>query len=29
MKYEVVPSRDTPDAWTVEAIDRDSEGEVY
>jgi hypothetical protein len=29
MNYEVQPSSTTPDEWVVEAIDHDSEGEVY
>lgn len=29
MNYEVQQSRLTPDEWVVEAIDHESEGEVY
>lgn len=29
MIYECAPSRLTPDEWVVEAIDHESEGEVY
>jgi hypothetical protein len=29
VNYEVQPSRLTPDEWVVEAIDHDSEGEIY
>jgi hypothetical protein len=29
VNYEVQPSRLTPDEWVVEAIEHESEGEVY
>jgi hypothetical protein len=29
MKYEAVKDRVIPDAWRVEAIDFESEGEIY
>ena len=29
MNYEVVPDKETPDVWRVEAIDYDADGQCY